>query len=72
MNWPEHYRDADGAAAKEFATAHPQRVEFFLYLQWLAHQQLCEAQALAVELGMPIGLYGIMRWEPIRRVRRPG
>ena len=58
MNWPEHYRDADGAAAKEFATAHPQRVEFFLYLQWLAHQQLCEAQALAVELGMPIGLYG--------------
>ena len=27
-------------------------------LQWLAHEQLAEAQALARELGMPIGLYG--------------
>jgi len=27
-------------------------------LQWLAHEQLYGAQALARELGMPIGLYG--------------
>ena len=34
------------------------QVEFYLYLQWLAHEQLTGAQALARELGMPIGLYG--------------
>jgi 4-alpha-glucanotransferase len=58
LSWPEHFRDVDGAAAQQFAAEHPQQVEFYLYLQWLAHEQLCSAQALAVELGMPIGLYG--------------
>jgi 4-alpha-glucanotransferase len=33
-------------------------VEFHAYLQWLAHEQLCAAQAEARALGMPIGLYG--------------
>jgi 4-alpha-glucanotransferase len=33
-------------------------VEFHVYLQWLAHEQLMSAQALTRELGMPIGLYG--------------
>ena len=33
-------------------------MQFYLYLQWLAHDQLAGAQALARELGMPIGLYG--------------
>jgi 4-alpha-glucanotransferase len=33
-------------------------VEFYLYLQWLAHDQLRSAQALTREIGMPIGLYG--------------
>jgi 4-alpha-glucanotransferase len=58
MNWPAEYRDVNGAAAREFAAAHARDLEFFLYLQWLAHEQLCAAQALARELGMPIGLYG--------------
>jgi 4-alpha-glucanotransferase len=58
MNWPEEYRDPQGAAAADFAAAHPQRIEFFMYLQWLVHEQLYDAQALARSLGMPIGLYG--------------
>ncbi len=58
LSWPEEYRDVNGAAVRHFAAAHPERVEFFLYLQWLAHEQLTGAQALARELGMPIGLYG--------------
>jgi 4-alpha-glucanotransferase len=58
MGWPEHFRDVDGAGQAQFAASHPQAVEFHLYLQWLAHEQLCRAQALTVELGMPIGLYG--------------
>jgi 4-alpha-glucanotransferase len=58
MNWPAEYHDPAGPACEAFAIANPRRVEFFLYLQWLAQEQLREAQALARSLGMPIGLYG--------------
>ena len=58
LSWPEEFRDVNGNAAAQFAAAHPREVEFHAYLQWLAHEQLCGAQALARELGMPIGLYG--------------
>ncbi len=58
MSWPDEYRDVNGPAARNFAAAHPQRVEFHLYLQWLAHDQLTAAQALTRELGMAVGLYG--------------
>jgi 4-alpha-glucanotransferase len=58
LSWPPEYRDANGAAVLRFAIEHPMLVEFYLYLQWLAHEQLRRAQALARELGMPLGLYG--------------
>jgi 4-alpha-glucanotransferase len=58
LSWPEEYRDVQGRAVARFAAEHPEEVEFYAYLQWLAHEQLCGAQALARELGMPIGLYG--------------
>jgi 4-alpha-glucanotransferase len=58
FNWPEEFRDVNGPAAEKFAAENPLEVEFFAYLQWLAHEQLLAAQMLAVELDMPIGLYG--------------
>ena len=58
MNWPQEYRDVNGVAAARFALEHSAEVEFFAYLQWVAHEQLVRAQALTRELGMPIGLYG--------------
>jgi 4-alpha-glucanotransferase len=58
LSWPQEYRDVDGPAAARFALEYPVEVEFFAYLQWLAHEQLSGAQALTRELGMPIGLYG--------------
>jgi 4-alpha-glucanotransferase len=58
LSWPAAYRAADGTAALRFADEHPLQVEFYLYLQWLAHEQLTAAQRLSRELGMPIGLYG--------------
>ncbi len=58
MNWPEEFRDSQGPAVSGFCAAHALDIEFFVYLQWLADQQLRAAQALARELGMPIGLYG--------------
>jgi 4-alpha-glucanotransferase len=58
LSWPQEYRDVNGVAAARFALEHPDEVEFYAYLQWLAHEQLLRAQALTRELGMPIGLYG--------------
>jgi 4-alpha-glucanotransferase len=58
LSWPQEYRDVNGIAAAHFALSHPAEVEFYTYLQWLAHEQLTSAQALTRELGMPIGLYG--------------
>ena len=58
LSWPEEYRDVNGAAAAGFALEHPAEVEFYAYLQWLAHEQLLGVQALTRELKMPIGLYG--------------
>jgi 4-alpha-glucanotransferase len=57
-HWPEEFRDVNGSAAAQFAAEHPREVEFYAYLQWLAHDQLRGAQALTRELGMPVGLYG--------------
>jgi 4-alpha-glucanotransferase len=58
LSWPEEFRDPKGPAARRFAAENAERVEFYSYLQWLAHEQLAGAQALARGLGMPIGVYG--------------
>jgi 4-alpha-glucanotransferase len=57
-SWPEEYRDPASSAVNRFARERAQDVEYFVYLQWLAEEQLTSAQSLARELGMPIGLYG--------------
>jgi 4-alpha-glucanotransferase len=58
LSWPAEFRDVNGAAARHFAATHASQVQFFLYLQWVAHEQLRRVQALTRELQMPIGLYG--------------
>ena len=55
--WPAAYRDIHGAAVVQFAKQHAERVDYFLWLQWLADQQLAAAQAHARALGMGLGLY---------------
>jgi 4-alpha-glucanotransferase len=55
--WPEGYRSPDGSGALRFAREHPDRVDFYLYLQWLARQQLDAAQRLALDSGMRVGIY---------------
>jgi 4-alpha-glucanotransferase len=56
--WPEELRDPAGDGARAFADQHRVVVEFHAWLQWTADGQLVAVQALARELGMPIGLYG--------------
>ena len=56
--WPEVLRDPAGAGVLEFEQEHRVAVEYYAWLQWIADLQLAVAQNLALELGMPIGLYG--------------
>ena len=56
-SWPEPYRDPQSAAVKDFAAERVDRVEFFVYLQWLADLQLGAAGRRAVELELGVGLY---------------
>ncbi len=58
MNWPQEFHDSASEAVTRFAQTESKSVGYFLYLQWLAQAQLTGVQALARELGMPIGLYG--------------
>jgi 4-alpha-glucanotransferase len=55
--WPAEYRDPRGDAAATFAARHADRLQFFLYLQWCADEQLAAAQSLARSLGMATGIY---------------
>jgi malto-oligosyltrehalose trehalohydrolase/4-alpha-glucanotransferase len=55
--WPEEYRDPNSPAVTAFAEENRRRLDFLLWLQWLADQQLGAAAAAAAERGMAIGLY---------------
>lgn len=56
-DWPVDYQDPQSAAVQAFAESHHHRVAFYTYLQWLAEEQLEQAQATAKKSGMALGLY---------------
>lgn len=55
-DWPQAYRDPESPAVREFARAHPQEIEFHLFVQWLARESLARVQADARAAGMAVGL----------------
>ena len=55
--FPEQYRCFDSTAVQKFITQHKDQVHLYMYLQWVADTQIKEAQALAEEKGMAVGLY---------------
>lgn len=55
--WPEAFRDPSGPAVAAWAVAHAEEVQYRLYLQWLAGEQLARAAQAARASGMAIGLY---------------
>ncbi|MDQ4080794.1 MAG: 4-alpha-glucanotransferase [Gemmatimonadota bacterium] len=55
--WPPELRDAHGPAVRALRVRERERVDFFRWLQFELDRQLGAAQARAVALGMPIGLY---------------
>jgi len=57
MQWPQAYHDPGSAEVAQFAHDHPDRVGFFLYLQWQAGVQLAAMNVRCLERRLGIGLY---------------
>lgn len=55
--FPEEYKDYYNPAVAKFKSANEQDVKFYLFLQWIAAQQLELASNKATDAGMTIGLY---------------
>ena len=56
-NWPEAYRDPASPAVARFAEEHRDQLEFLIWLQWVADEQLAAAARAAADRGMRVGLY---------------
>lgn len=56
-NFPKALQAPNSAAMQDFAKTHADRIEFYIYLQWNAQNQLAGAQERAKAAGMSIGLY---------------
>lgn len=57
QNFAPEFHDPLSAETREFAKAHQDRVDYYIYLQWNAQAQLAAAQSRAKAAGMAIGLY---------------
>jgi 4-alpha-glucanotransferase len=55
--WPQQYQDPQSEAVQQFAKQHQAEVELHCYLQFIAQKQLAQAQQLAKDAGMLLGLY---------------
>ena len=55
--WPEPFRDPASPQVAAFCAEHPERVEFYQYLQWQAELQLAAAGRRSRQLGLGVGLY---------------
>lgn len=55
--WPAEFNEYHKPAVKKWAKANVEAVEFYLYLQFLADEQLAVVDGHAKKLGMSLGLY---------------
>ncbi len=55
--WPEGFRDAHNPQVKAFCSEYSDEVNFFLWLQYLAHTQFEACWQTCQGFNMPIGLY---------------
>lgn len=55
--WPSAFQSPNSAEVKEFKQQNHDRINYFCFVQWLAHRQLKAIANHAKDLGMPIGLY---------------
>lgn len=55
-SWPAEYADAHSPALREFLAEYAMDVQFHMWLQWIAQEQLASTQAAAKAAGMAIGI----------------
>jgi 4-alpha-glucanotransferase len=55
--WPNEFQSPHSKEVSEFQKNHSKRINYFAFLQWLAHRQLSDVASTAQTDGMPIGLY---------------
>lgn len=55
--WPEAYQDHTSQVVQQFAAENENSITYYLYLQFLADEQLIEIDRLSKTLNMEIGLY---------------
>lgn len=55
--WPKALQDPDSDEVAAFAVDNQDAIRFYMYLQWLADEQLESAQSAARDAGMRIGIY---------------
>jgi len=55
--FPDEFKDYHNPAVAKFKKANADDVKFYLFLQWIAAQQLAQASDKAIACGMSIGLY---------------
>lgn len=58
LGWPAEYHEPHSGAVQTFAARHAEDVQFYLWLQWLAHEQLDGIRELCAAQGVQLGLYG--------------
>jgi 4-alpha-glucanotransferase len=56
QDWPGQLRHPSAPAVAAARDAHPDRVEFHMWVQWLCDTQLEAAQAAATQAGMAVGI----------------
>ncbi len=57
-DWPVSFRDPASTDVAAFAARNRNRVDFHVWLQWLADEQLGTAAAAGRDAGLVVGLYG--------------
>lgn len=55
--WEEKYNDFHTDAVKQYCKENSNKVEFYLWLQWLAYEQLEACYQESRSLDMPVGIY---------------
>lgn len=55
--WPSAYQSPDSDAVAAFRRSHRDQIRYYMFLQWIAAEQLARAEQVAADAGMQVGLY---------------
>ncbi|MFT5812658.1 MAG: 4-alpha-glucanotransferase [Psychroserpens sp.] len=56
-DWPKNFQDPNSEDVHKFKLSHAKRIEYFCFVQWIAHKQLSAVAQQTIDKDMAIGLY---------------